>query len=351
MEDSLNDVPDEDEEDPYAYEEDFEADDYEAEEANDSEEEVEFRDRKSSTWKEGVTSPKSTPWKSVARTYDQTPTSTISTISPSPSTKAGKGATAISPAPVSSTLIDVDAHETKSKNNHHLQKVESSHTPRQDSSETVKSPSKGDLAEAIALRLASMSEEQQRQLLQMLNLVDHAPNVRQSIEQTKEEPQKDKIHSRDDPSLQIQAPAPKNDAIRISPSITRVSPDISQEQLPVDSDYKSSISTSNHEEPRFETSLAELTTIKIKLHNNWRKTKYSSLASIRLLECGSNRDIDLSNFSSQVWVGNTMLPKSSEVAHSVSLLFARSRVRQHKDWKFPIESGAQLILTGNMSGI
>lgn len=211
-----------------------------------------------------------------------------------------------------------------------------------DSSEIKSVSPKGDLAEAIALRLASMSEDQQRQLLQMLNLSDHPP------------------------SSKVEAQKPLRAGENSSPKLERKLPDQTKSELnqntplscdPIDPQPRVSMEpilctseVESEDKSGFESSLEELTTFKIKLHNSWQKTKYSSLASIRLLKYGSNKDIDLSNFSSQVWVGSTMLPKSSEVAHSVSHLFAKSRVRQHKDWKFPIDTGAQLILTGKLNG-
>ena len=98
------------------------------------------------------------------------------------------------------------------------------------------------------------------------------------------------------------------------------------------------------------STLTSLTTIKIKLHNNWKRTKYSSLGAIRLFEIGTQNEVDLSTFSTQVWSGNSLLPKSSEVAHTVSSLFTKGRNRQYKDWKFTIDSGTQLILTGHITG-
>jgi hypothetical protein len=231
--------------------------------------------------------------------------------------------------------------------------------------ENQQSPSKGGLAEAIALRLASMSEAEQRQLLLMLNLVDEAQVLAPSVKPTSPAKVQEtlKLNSLSERSEKRVTRSPraedhKREAVESSntnsPKKIPQSP-VPKRKIPIETspiqEVKAVLQAPLPVEPSSidSTSLASLTTIKIKLHNNWKRTKFASLASIRLLEVGENRDLDLSAFSTQVWIGNTMLPKTSDVARSASVLFSRSRVRQHKDWKFPIDSGTQLILTGQLN--
>eukprot|EP00602_Paraphysomonas_sp_CaronLab_P009978 CAMPEP_0185037942 /NCGR_PEP_ID=MMETSP1103-20130426/32999_1 /TAXON_ID=36769 /ORGANISM="Paraphysomonas bandaiensis, Strain Caron Lab Isolate" /LENGTH=1795 /DNA_ID=CAMNT_0027576163 /DNA_START=144 /DNA_END=5534 /DNA_ORIENTATION=- len=92
-------------------------------------------------------------------------------------------------------------------------------------------------------------------------------------------------------------------------------------------------------------------TIKIKLHNCWKKTRHGVLSAMRLLVRQTDTEIDLSSFTVQVSSGNTVLPKSSEVVHSIPSLITHSRVVKRKDWRFPVGVGmsTQLVFTGNIS--
>jgi hypothetical protein len=385
---------DEGEVDPYNYEEDFEVDETENDEEDEngsSQEEVELKLRsssKKSQWQESFTSPKSTPWKTVTRSeallsssLSQKPTASPIEDTTPKEDRSSRSSAVTAPGP--STRSHAAERERSPT-------VQSSHISPREESANPQSPSTGGLAEAIALRLASMSKEQQQQLLMMLNLTDPGvesnptSEVKQQVKDSKEDSKEDRGRIASPPDTKLRHLAPQTTVTK-SPKPTHVSPTLDRKNeaktSPIQKENSESKSIPSRSPlvhsrspdppPALATSvvvaaadppgpavsgsemnsssLAALTTIKIKLHNSWKKTKYSSLACLRMLMSGANRDVDLSSFSCQVWVGNTMLPKTSDVAHSVSLLFSKSRVRQHRDWKFPIDSGTQLILTGHLT--
>jgi hypothetical protein len=223
------------------------------------------------------------------------------------------------------------------------------------------------MTDAIASRLSSLSVDQQRQLLMMLNNLEGSPVVAATppVKIAPASPQRTKPSPVDTSSSGYSAvvatdgdrtgtppDTPSRSKKRRSPRRKKNSP-----ARPVSGSDKSR-SLVPHQGPSAEASTPDCAakegsevSLRIKLHNSWRKTKFASLASLRLLVRGTDEEVDLSQFSVQVSTGNTFHPKTSEVVRGVSCMFVRSRVAERKEWKFPVGSSTQLVLTGFLTGV
>ena len=236
----------------------------------------------------------------------------------------------------------------------------------------------------LASRLQALNPDQQNKLLMMLNNLESSPdvgppiivNAKASVAESKAAlsvhtthtsttepsaspvttPSRNKKNKRSSPRRKKKnSPARSTDKPQASgaeekqgrkelsfdPVVQSISPDANARTMSAGGAATSS----------FGTTASDEVVIRIKLHNSWKKTKFSSLSALRMLVRGSEEEVDLSQFSVQVSTGNTVLPKTSDVVRNVMNLFARSRVAERKEWRFPVGTSTQLVLTGLVRGI